>query len=600
TLPAGVTIVGTPTAAQCNGTVSTGTSGGQDTVTLTGGSLNGGDASCSLTLDVTSASAGVYDNTPSDISGTSSLKNLANATLTVLVSETDLSLTKTANTLTPAIGESVTYTLTVTNNGAAPATNIEVSDILPAGVTYVSDDSGGTQGAPVDYDPGNGVWTIASIASASSATLDIIVTVEATGDLTNRAEIIAADLPDPDSDVTESFDVDDLNDGLPDDDEAELTLVRTGLTVSGHVFLDNGIGAGASAHNGLIEGNEAGLGGVSVEALQGGNVIASAQADGDGNYTLVLPTGSAGTAVTLRVTGVDAAYTHISGTPGALPVLTDPDATDGTLDFVPAAGGIYTSVDFGLVEVPRLAEGQDRTAIPGGAALFPHTFTSETAMSVDFNLQNETQSIPDAFTSVLFEDTDCDGVLDAGEGLVANPYALAAGEQVCLLVRASVTAGVPDGAVLNYGLEAASTYSGTAKTLTLSNSDRLTVSSAGGLILKKEVCNATISVCDLVAGTGFGLTNSGAPGDTLLYRITFSNPGPDAIDDVRIADATPPYSALTANAPSIVTQPTGLTCTLAVPATPAAGYSGVLSWDCPGAMNSGASGTVGFEISIDQ
>ena len=254
----------------------------------------------------------------------------------IILPDLDLTLTKTASTLTPAIGESVTYTLTVTNNGAAPATNTAVSDILPAGVTYVSDDSGGTQGAPVDYDPGNGVWTIASIASASSATLDIIVTVEATGDLTNRAEIIAADLPDPDSDVTESFDVDDLNDGLPDDDEAELTLVRTGLTVSGHVFLDNGIGAGASAHNGLIEGSEAGLGGVSVEALQGGNVIASAQADGDGNYTLVLPTGSAGTAVTLRVTGVDAAYTHISGTPGALPVLTDPDATDGTLDFVPA------------------------------------------------------------------------------------------------------------------------------------------------------------------------------------------------------------------------------------------------------------------------
>ena len=82
-LPINVTIVGTPVTTQCGGTITKGTSGGRDTVALSNGSLTGGTQSCSIVVDVTSSTAGVYDDPASNISGTNNLKNLAQAELTV-------------------------------------------------------------------------------------------------------------------------------------------------------------------------------------------------------------------------------------------------------------------------------------------------------------------------------------------------------------------------------------------------------------------------------------------------------------------------------------------------------------------------------------
>jgi uncharacterized repeat protein (TIGR01451 family) len=47
-------------------------------------------------------------------------------------------LTKVVNNSTPNIGETVTYTVTVTNKGTTLVTNLVVKDDLPAGLTFVS------------------------------------------------------------------------------------------------------------------------------------------------------------------------------------------------------------------------------------------------------------------------------------------------------------------------------------------------------------------------------------------------------------------------------------------------------------------------------
>jgi uncharacterized repeat protein (TIGR01451 family) len=66
----------------------------------------------------------------------------------------DLSLVKTADRPNPANGQDVTFTLTVSNAGPDATTGVTVSDVLPAGLTYVSDNGGGA------YDPGTGTWTV--------------------------------------------------------------------------------------------------------------------------------------------------------------------------------------------------------------------------------------------------------------------------------------------------------------------------------------------------------------------------------------------------------------------------------------------------------
>jgi uncharacterized repeat protein (TIGR01451 family) len=104
----------------------------------------------------------------------------------------DLSITKSMNPPSPTIGQNVTFTLTVTNNGPDAATGVVVSDFLPGGLTYVSDDGGGA------YDPGLGLWTVGNLAVSASANLQLVATVDTTDAVDNVATITAGSPLDPD------------------------------------------------------------------------------------------------------------------------------------------------------------------------------------------------------------------------------------------------------------------------------------------------------------------------------------------------------------------------------------------------------------------
>ena len=79
---------------------------------------------------------------------------------------------KSVDDLTPTEGDTVTYSITVTNNGPSDATAVRLVDNLPNGVTYVSDNSGGS------YNNGSGEWTIGTITNGDSATLQIEATLD--------------------------------------------------------------------------------------------------------------------------------------------------------------------------------------------------------------------------------------------------------------------------------------------------------------------------------------------------------------------------------------------------------------------------------------
>ncbi|NUN10954.1 MAG: carboxypeptidase regulatory-like domain-containing protein, partial [Ignavibacteriaceae bacterium] len=85
----------------------------------------------------------------------------------------NLQITKVADDTQVDCGQSVTYTITVTNNGPLAANAITVNDVLPAGLAFVS--SSASQGA---YDNNTGVWTVGTLANGGSATLTIGVTVD--------------------------------------------------------------------------------------------------------------------------------------------------------------------------------------------------------------------------------------------------------------------------------------------------------------------------------------------------------------------------------------------------------------------------------------
>ena len=114
----------------------------------------------------------------------------------------DLSLTKIVDNSTPDVGDLITFTLTLTNNGPETATNIEITDVLPAGInlitaTWSSGDYDMTAGA--GNIPNTGVWSIPSLESGNSATLIISGTVTVWGTIVNTAQITAVDQTDPNS-----------------------------------------------------------------------------------------------------------------------------------------------------------------------------------------------------------------------------------------------------------------------------------------------------------------------------------------------------------------------------------------------------------------
>lgn len=92
----------------------------------------------------------------------------------------DVSLTKQVSNPTPAPGDTVVFTLTVTNQASTPSPNIIVDDQLPVDLTYVSHVA--SQGS---YSPFSGQWTVGSLAAGGSATLDITVIVDSSAEITN-------------------------------------------------------------------------------------------------------------------------------------------------------------------------------------------------------------------------------------------------------------------------------------------------------------------------------------------------------------------------------------------------------------------------------
>lgn len=99
----------------------------------------------------------------------------------------DLSVTNIVSNATPSDGDSINYTITVTNNGPQDATNIEVTDLLGGIVTFQSDTP--SQGT---YTSGTGVWNVGAIANGATATLTLNATVNSCGGFNSNADITVA------------------------------------------------------------------------------------------------------------------------------------------------------------------------------------------------------------------------------------------------------------------------------------------------------------------------------------------------------------------------------------------------------------------------
>ena len=114
----------------------------------------------------------------------------------------DLSLTKTIDNATPKIGDTVIFTITLTNDGPFDTTDVEVNDLLPTGLTY--DLGNSTIPAGTTYDAGTGLWDLNTLVLSKGDVYVLEIAAQITpacGEITNGAQITKSDRFDPDSTV---------------------------------------------------------------------------------------------------------------------------------------------------------------------------------------------------------------------------------------------------------------------------------------------------------------------------------------------------------------------------------------------------------------
>jgi uncharacterized repeat protein (TIGR01451 family) len=115
----------------------------------------------------------------------------ATASTPIVPFAADLALTKSASSSAGAeVGDTITYTLTATDNGPDPSPETVVTDDLPAGLTYVSDDAGcrATALPKLECDLG----TLANGEARSFHVVTRVASVDA-GAIVNTATVAGAD-----------------------------------------------------------------------------------------------------------------------------------------------------------------------------------------------------------------------------------------------------------------------------------------------------------------------------------------------------------------------------------------------------------------------
>jgi uncharacterized repeat protein (TIGR01451 family) len=104
----------------------------------------------------------------------------------------DLTVVTSASDDTSYTGQEVFFNVSVSSLGGAVNANVEITDLLPAGLTYLRHTA--SQGA---YSPATGLWLIGPINAGPAATLRIYATGASPGTFANRAVLtdgIAGDI----------------------------------------------------------------------------------------------------------------------------------------------------------------------------------------------------------------------------------------------------------------------------------------------------------------------------------------------------------------------------------------------------------------------
>ncbi|MFM8577320.1 MAG: hypothetical protein ACKOCN_00730, partial [Planctomycetaceae bacterium] len=185
----------------------------------------------------------------------------------------DLGVKKTTSNVRPNVGETITYTVKLFNLGTAAATNVVVTDALPANVSFIS--ATPAAGTRFQTMPTGGVWSVPTIAPGQTLELTLIVQATNTSVAFNTVTITHSDVWDPnnrnntartptdpqEADVIVSKTVNDPTPNVRDVVTYTITVENLGPSVAQSVSVTDVIPTGltfvpgSASHDGIYDNN---------------------------------------------------------------------------------------------------------------------------------------------------------------------------------------------------------------------------------------------------------------------------------------------------------------------------------------------------------
>ncbi len=218
-LPAGLQFVSSAFFTNTSGVLTSTISNiaANQTITLTYIAKVTGSAAMTNFAQITKATEKDIDSTPGN-GKTNKEDDDDKVTITPKVVEVlaDLSLNKIVSNTNPAAGDQITYFVEVKNNGPSNATNVEATDIVPAGLQIIS----ATGGDGIVTTGNTVVAKFNQINVGQTVTFQIVTKITATtGTIKNWAQITKSDQKDPNSTPNDGIDK-----NADDDDDAEISI----------------------------------------------------------------------------------------------------------------------------------------------------------------------------------------------------------------------------------------------------------------------------------------------------------------------------------------------------------------------------------------
>ncbi len=348
-----------------------------------------------------------------------------------------------------------------------------------------------------------------------------------------------------------------------------------GSSLAGAVFKDNGSGGGV-ANNGVRDGGEVALGGVTVNVTDstGATLWDSEKTDPTGAYVAWIPS-TAGTGVLKVSQAADATMVGVSGNAGTTGGAFA--QAGATTSFTHVIGSTYAGVNFGDVPINRLDTDGQQSVAAGTTALYAHVFHVGSAGQLSFAVA-PLATPPVGWSATIYLDANCNGQLDSGETRLAAATSVVADQAVCVIVKVFAPATAATDTRTTFTLTASFAYANNALTSQATRGDLTIVGAADGLRLVKTV--------DRTVATS---------GNVITYTITYTNEGASAVSAVKVRDETPAWTLLAAA--SCGALPTGISA-CNVTAQPAVGAAGSVEWTLTGSLPSGGTGTVVFSVTV--